>query len=348
MPLTAFIAGLPKAELHCHIEGTLEPEMLVDMAARNGVALPYDSVDAVRAAYRFDRLQDFLDIYYQGMAALCTERDFYDLARAYLENAAAQNIRHLELFFDPQAHVARGVPFGAVVDGLTAALESANRDFGITSQLIMCFLRHLPPQDARDTLAMAAPYRAHITGIGLDSSELDHPPQPFAEVFAEARAQGYRCVAHAGEEGPAAYIEGALDALQVERIDHGNAAIDDEKLLARLAEEKTPLTMCPLSNLKLRVIERLSAHPIKRMFDLGLHVTVNSDDPAYFGGHLNDNYAAIADALELDAATLAQLARNSVTASFAGSDRQRELLDEIDAYSTAAMATATVSATAAH
>lgn len=340
MHLTPFITGLPKAELHCHIEGTLAPAMLVDMAARNGVALPYDSVDAVRAAYRFAKLQDFLDIYYQGMAALQTERDFYDLARAYLEKAAAQNIRHLELFFDPQAHVARGVPFGAVVGGLSAALESATRDLGVTSQLIMCFLRHLPAQDAMETLAIAEPYREHITGVGLDSGERGNPPEKFTEVFARARAQGYRRVAHAGEEGPAAYIEGALDALQVERIDHGNAAMDDEKLLARLAREKIPLTMCPLSNLKLRVIDDMRAHPIKRMFDLGLHVTVNSDDPAYFGGDLNDNYVAIADALDLGTATLAQLARNSVTASFADDARQRELRAEIDQYTAAHSAAA--------
>ena len=332
MPIKTFIANLPKAELHCHIEGTLEPEMLFALAARNGVALPYPSAEAVRAAYQFERLQDFLDIYYQGMAALCVARDFYDLAYAYCEQAAAQNIRHLELFFDPQAHVERGVAFGDVVGGLSAALEAARRDFDLSAGLIMCFLRHLPPQDALDTLAMAEPYRAQITGVGLDSSERGFPPQPFAEVFARARAQGYRCVAHAGEEGPPSYLEGALDALQVERIDHGNAAIDDERLLARLAMQQTPLTMCPLSNLKLRVIDDLSAHPIKRMFELGLRVTVNSDDPAYFGGHLNDNYCAVANALGLDAATLAQLARNSVTASFADASRQQQLLDEIDEY----------------
>jgi len=335
MHLDAFIDRLPKAELHCHIEGTLEPEMMFQMAARNGVRLPYKTVDAVRAAYRFERLQDFLDIYYQGMAALQTERDFYDLARAYFEKAAAQNIRHLELFFDPQAHIARGVPFGAVVGGLTGAMTWARPDFGVSSHLIMCFLRHLPPQDALETLKQAEPYRNDIAGVGLDSSERDYPPELFTEVFAAARAQGYRCVAHAGEEGPPAYIEGALDALRVERIDHGNAAIDDEKLLARLAAEQTPLTLCPLSNLKLRVIGDLSAHPIKRMLDLGLCVTVNSDDPAYFGGHLNDNYRAITAALDLGPAALAQLARNSVTASFADAPRRRALLAEIDAYAAA-------------
>jgi len=332
MSIESFITHLPKAELHCHIEGTLEPAMLVDMAARNGVSLAYKTVEAVRAAYQFDALQDFLDIYYQGMAALLTARDFHDLARAYFEKAAVQNIRHLELFFDPQAHLARGVDFGAVIDGLTSAMESAQRDLQITSKLIMCFLRHLPTADAMETLAAAEKYRAHITGVGLDSSERGYPPELFTEVFAAARAQGYRCVAHAGEEGPAAYIIGALDALQVERIDHGNAAIADEKLLARLAAEQTPLTMCPLSNLKLRVIDDMRVHPIKRMFELGIRVTVNSDDPAYFGGHLNDNYTAIADALDLDATTLAQLARNSITASFADDARQQQLLAEVDAY----------------
>lgn len=335
MHMDAFIDRLPKAELHCHIEGTLEPEMMFEMAARNGVPLAYQSVQAVRDAYQFERLQDFLDIYYQGMAALRVERDFYDLARAYLEKAEAQRIRHLELFFDPQAHVSRGVPFAAVVGGLSAALQSAQRDFDISARLIMCFLRHLDQRDAFNTLEMAKPHREQIAGVGLDSSERGHPPEKFTEVFAQARAQGYRCVAHAGEEGPPEYVWGALDALQAERIDHGNAALADERLLARLAEQAVPLTLCPLSNVKLRVIDDLADHPLKQMLDLGLHVTVNSDDPAYFGGHLNDNYRAIAAALDLGPVVLAQLARNSVSASFADAPRRRALLAEIDAYMSA-------------
>ena len=330
--LDAVIAGLPKAELHCHIEGTLEPEMLFEMASRNGVTLVCKSVDELRDAYQFTRLQDFLDLYYQGMDVLRGERDFYDLTHACLQKAAAQNVRHLELFFDPQAHVQRGVPFAAVVDGISAALRDAEREWDLSSLLIMCFLRHLDERDAFDTLEMAKPHhrRGQIAGVGLDSGELGNPPEKFERVFALARSQGYRCVAHAGEEGPPDYVRGALDALKVERIDHGNAALADAQLVERLVAQAVPLTLCPLSNLKLRVIDNLSDHPLKKMLDLGLHVTINSDDPAYFGGYLNENYHAVAEALNLTPATLTQLARNSITASFAEPQRREALLAEVD------------------
>jgi len=328
----AFIRGLPKAELHCHIEGALEPELMFNLAARNHVALPFANADAVRAAYDFGNLQDFLDLYYHGMRVLCTESDFYELTRAYLQKARAQNIRHVEIFFDPQAHVARGVAFGAAAGGIGAALSDARREAGVTSRLIMCFLRDRDEQDAFATLQMAEPHRDAIAGVGLDSCEAGNPPEKFARVFHEARARGYHCVAHAGEEGPPEYVWGALDALGAERIDHGNAAINDARLMMRLARDGVPLTMCPLSNLKLRVVADLREHPLKKMLELGLCVTVNSDDPSYFGGYLNENYLAIAQALGLGRDDLAQLARNSITASFATPPRRRELLAEIARY----------------
>ena len=334
-PTDAFIAGLPKAELHCHIEGTLEPELMFAMASRNGVSAARESVEALREAYRFSRLQDFLDIYYQGMAVLRTERDFYDLTWAYLKKARAQKVRHVELFFDPQGHVCRGVSFDAVVNGISAALLKAQREFDLSGCLIMCFLRHLDQREAFDTLEMARPHRDKITGVGLDSSELGHPPEKFEGVFAHARAQGYRCVAHAGEEGPPEYIRSALDALKVERIDHGNNALEDARLVERLVAEAVPLTLCPLSNLKLRVIDKMTDHPLKKMLQLGLRVTVNSDDPAYFGGYVNENYMAVAEAFELDRAALGQLARNSITASFAEPRRRQALLAEIECYEAA-------------
>ncbi|MGR3985045.1 MAG: adenosine deaminase [Gammaproteobacteria bacterium] len=330
--MDAFIRGLPKAELHCHIEGALEPELMFGLAARNRVALPFASVEALREAYDFGNLQDFLDLYYQGMRVLCKQSDFYELTRAYLQKARAQNIRHAEIFFDPQAHVARGVPFAEVVGGIGAALRQARRDAGITSRLIMCFLRDRDEQDAFAMLQMAEPHRAEIAGVGLDSSEAGNPPEKFARVFAEARARGYHRVAHAGEEGPPEYVRGALDALGAERIDHGNAALGDARLMKRLARDGVPLTMCPLSNLKLRVVADLREHPLKEMLRRGLRVTVNSDDPSYFGGYLNENYLAIAQALGLGRDDLAQLARNSITASFAEPPRRRELLAEVERY----------------
>ncbi|MDA7967952.1 MAG: adenosine deaminase [Gammaproteobacteria bacterium] len=330
--MDAFIRGLPKAELHCHIEGALEPELMFELAARNRVELPFADVDALRAAYDFGNLQDFLDLYYQGMRVLQSESDFYELTRAYLQKAHAQNIRHAEIFFDPQAHVSRGVAFADLVGGITAALGEAEREAGITSHLIMCFLRDRDEEDALAVLEMAEPHRAEIAGVGLDSAEAGNPPEKFARVFAEARARGYRRVAHAGEEGPAEYVRGALDALGAERIDHGNAALGDAQLMERLAREGVPLTMCPLSNLKLRVVADLREHPLKKMLERGLCVTVNSDDPSYFGGYINENYRAIARALDLERADLAQLARNSITASFAEPPRRPELLGEVERY----------------
>ena len=314
--LDAFITGLPKAELHVHIEGTLEPELMFALAARNGVALRFADVEAVRAAYAFSNLQDFLDIYYAGAAVLLTARDFHDLAMAYLTRAAADGVVHAESMFDPQTHTARGVPFAEVIGGLLSAMDEARERFGLTSLLIMSFLRHLSEADAFATLAEAEPWLDRITAVGLDSSELGHPPEKFARVFAAARALGLKCVAHAGEEGPPAYVSGALDALAVDRIDHGNRALEDPALVQRLADMGIALTVCPLSNLKLRGIARIEDHPIDRMLAAGLKATINSDDPAYFGGYIAANYRAVATARGLSRADLARCARNSLTGSF--------------------------------
>ncbi len=326
-----FIQSLPKAELHLHIEGTLEPELMLALAERNGIKLPYDSVEALRAAYDFGNLQDFLDLYYQGMSVLQAEQDFYDLTWAYLERAAAENVRHAEIFFDPQGHTERGVAFATVIDGIHRALSDAEAKLGLTSRLILCFLRHLDEDSALATLEQALPYKDRIAGVGLDSSELGHPPEKFERAFARSRAEGFRAVAHAGEEGPPDYIRGALDALQVERIDHGVRCLDDPALVERLAAERMPLTVCPLSNLRLCVVDEMAAHPLRRMMELGLFVTVNSDDPAYFGGYVNENYAAVQDALGLSRADLAALARNSVEASFLEPAAKRTLVAEVDA-----------------
>ena len=280
------IDRLPKAELHLHIEGSLEPELLFALAARNGVAIPLDSVEAVRAAYDFSNLQDFLDIYYQGMSVLLTEQDFFDLTWAYLERARADNVRHVEIFFDPQGHTERGVAFETALDGIERALKAGEADLGISYRLIMCFLRHLSEEDAFATLEQAMPHLSRIHGVGLDSSEVGHPPSKFARVFARARELGLHVTAHAGEEGPPEYVHEALDLLAVERIDHGNRALEDDALAQRIADEGLTLTVCPLSNLKLCVIRDIADSPIKRMLDLGLKATVNSDDPAYFGGYI--------------------------------------------------------------
>jgi adenosine deaminase len=327
-----FIAGLPKAELHVHIEGTLEPELTFALAGRNGVAPPYADVEALRAAYRFTRLQDFLDVYYQGMAVLRTEQDFRDLTLAYCERAHAQAVRHAEIFFDPQAHAERGVPFATVLNGICMGLEEAERRLGLTSRLIMCFLRHLDEPAAEATLDEALPHRARIAGVGLDSSELGHPPSKFARVFARARREGFRLVAHAGEEGPPEYVREALDVLGVDRIDHGNRALEDPALVARLAAAGTPLTVCPLSNLRLGGVPSLEAHPLRRMLEAGLKATVNSDDPAYFGGYVNENFIAAQRALNLDRAALLTLARNSFEAAFLDEPRRRALLAELSDY----------------
>lgn len=322
--LPELLRRMPKAELHLHIEGTLEPEMMFALAQRNGISLPYANVQALRAAYAFHNLQSFLDLYYAGASVLCTAQDFYDLAWAYLERAHAEGVVRAELFFDPQTHTARGVPMAAVFDGLGRACADARTRLGLSAELILCFLRHLSQDDALATLEAALPWRAHFIGVGLDSSELGHPPEKFTEVFARARALGLHVVAHAGEEGPPAYIWSALDALKAERIDHGVQAWHDLALMQRLADEQVPLTVCPLSNLKLCVFERLADHPLARMLDAGLCVSLHSDDPAYFGGYLLENYHQTFAALHLDARHAYRLAANSLQASFAPEpDKQR-------------------------
>ncbi len=328
----AFIAALPKAELHLHIEGSLEPELMFALAQRNKVAIPFASVDEVRAAYAFSNLQDFLDIYYQGMGVLMTGQDFYDLTAAYLARAHADAVRHVEIFFDPQGHTERGVAFETVIAGITRALDDARTSYGISSKLILCFLRHLSEAEAEATLDEALPYLDRIDGVGLDSSEVGHPPAKFERVFARARSLGLKIVAHAGEEGPPAYVHEALDLLKVDRIDHGNRSLEDPALVARLAAEGMCLTVCPLSNLKLCVVERLEDHPLRTMLDAGLVATVNSDDPSYFGGYVNANYLAVADALDLSKAELLTLARNSFTGSFLDDAGKARHLAAIDAY----------------
>ena len=325
-----FIRRLPKAELHLHIEGTLEPEMLLALGRRNGVDLRCSTAEECRAQYRFDDLQHFLDIYYEGVAVLVTEQDFHDLTEAYVRRVAADGARHVEVFFDPQSHVPRGVPFADVVGGITRALREGEAEHGLSWRLIMCFLRDRPPAEAMKMLELAMPHRDVIVGVGLDSAEVGHPPAEFAEVFEKARAAGFVAVAHAGEEGPPEYITEALDVLKVRRIDHGVAAIRDPALQRRLADARIPLTMCPLSNLELQVTPDLSRHPLKQLLDAGLVVTVNSDDPAYFDGYLLQNYVAVQKALGLSHADLAQLARNSITASLLPDARKAELIAEID------------------
>ena len=326
----AFIASLPKAELHMHIEGSLEPELLFALARRNRVTIPFASVEALRAAYRFERLQDFLDLYYQGAAALRTEADFRDLALAYFEHAAADAVAHAEIFFDPQTHTARGVPFGVAADGLLAGMAEAEATFGVTSKLILCFLRHLPEEDAFATLKAAEPWLDQIVAVGLDSSELGHPPAKFERVFERAGAMGLKRVAHAGEEGPPAYVAEALDLLHVDRLDHGNRSLEDAALTRRLVNMGMTLTVCPLSNLRLCGVPNIEAHPIARMLRLGLRATLNSDDPAYFGGYVNDNYRAVAPLLTR--ADLVTLARNSFQGSFLPPDQIAAHVARLDDY----------------
>jgi adenosine deaminase len=326
----ALIKRLPKCELHIHIEGSLEPELMFELARRNGVRLPYASVHALRQAYRFGSLQDFLDVYYRGMSVLMTEQDFYDLAFAYLQRARADNVRHVEMFFDPQGHTARGIAFSTIVNGLNRAIVDAGQSLGVQGSLIMCFLRHLDEADAQKTLDEALPFRDKIIGVGLDSSETGHPPSKFRHVFARAREAGFFLTAHAGEEGPASYVWEALDVLGVGRIDHGNRSLDDEALVARLARERLALTVCPLSNLRLRVIDDLARHPLRRMMDKGLLVTLNSDDPAYFGGYINDNYRAVADALSLDRGEIAGIVRNGINASLMSAAGKADAIAEFD------------------
>jgi adenosine deaminase len=331
MPVTdTLIKSLPKCELHIHIEGSLEPELMFALARRNGIRLPYASVEALREAYRFQNLQDFLDIYYQGMSVLITEQDFYDLAFAYLERAHADNVRHVEMFFDPQGHTARGIAFSTVIDGLHRAIVDAPQKFGIQASLIMCFLRHLDEADAEKTLDAALAFKDRIVGVGLDSSETGHPPSKFRHVFRRARDAGFFLSAHAGEEGPPSYVWEALDVLGVARIDHGNRAMEDATLVGRLAREQIPLTVCPLSNLRLRVVDDLAKHPLRRMLDKGLVASVNSDDPAYFGGYVSQNYRAVSDALGLSRDEVAAIVRNGIRASLMSAPEKEKVFAEID------------------
>jgi adenosine deaminase len=314
--LTDFITGMPKIELHLHLEGSLEPEMMFAFAKRNKVRIPFASVEEVKQAYKFTNLQSFLDIYYQGMNVLQTEDDFYDLAYAYLTKCREQNVVHTEVFFDPQGHTVRGIPFGTVVTGISKALEDGQKNFGISSKLIMCFLRHDSEESAFEALGQAQPYKNKIAGVGLDSSERGHPPSKFARVFAKAREEGYLLCAHAGEEGPPEYVYEALDILGVDRIDHGNRAMEDPALVMRLEKSGIGLTVCPLSNLALCNVKDLPSHPLLRMLDYGLEATVNSDDPAYFGGYITENFAAIAGALNLKESHILRLAHNAIDVSF--------------------------------
>jgi adenosine deaminase len=330
--LPDLLRRMPKAELHIHIEGSLEPELIFTLAQRNRLALPYDSVESLRAAYSFKDLQSFLDIYYAGASVLLQEDDFYDMAMAYFERAAADNVVHAELFFDPQTHTDRGVAFETVIEGLSRACFDAHEEFGISASLIMCFLRHLSEEAAFHTLDAALPYRQHFIGVGLDSGERGNPPEKFARVYAKCRELGLHLVAHAGEEGPAAYVRTALDVLKAERIDHGVRSTEDPALVARLARERVPLTVCPLSNVKLKVFQQMAQHNIADLLAAGLCVTVNSDDPAYFGGYINANFQATFDALpQLGAREAYLLARNSFEASFAPAERKAEWIAQLDA-----------------
>jgi adenosine deaminase len=333
--LAAFVRGLPKAELHLHIEGSLEPELMVALAERNGVAIPFRSVEEVRAAYSFTRLQDFLDIYYQGADVLRERQDFHDLAAAYFDRAAADGVVHAEIFFDPQTHTDRGIPFATAIEGLLSAMAEAEAKHGLTSKLILCFLRHLDEDAAFATLDMAEPWLDRIAGVGLDSSEVGHPPEKFARVFAKAREKGLRIVAHAGEEGPPDYVRQALDLLKIDRLDHGNRSLEDPVLTAHLARSGMTLTVCPLSNLKLCVVDDMKDHPIDRMLRLGLRATVNSDDPAYFGGYIADNYLAAAEARGLSRDDLVTLARNSFLGSFLDDEAVAAHCATLDAYAAA-------------
>ncbi len=328
--MKSLIQRMPKAELHLHIEGTLEPELMFEFASRNRVALTYKSPQEVRKAYEFSDLQSFLNIYYEGTRVMIRDRDFHDLAHAYLKKAHEQNVRHAEVFFDPQAHTERGVPMQAIIEGLHHAFLEGEREFGISSALILCFLRHLSAAAAMQTLEAALPYREYFSGVGLDSSERGHPPEKFTAVFARARQEGLFVVAHAGEEGPPDYVWQALDALQASRIDHGVRCMEDPALVARLRSERVPLTVCPLSNVKLRVFDRIEDHNLKQLLDAGLCVTINSDDPAYFGGYINENFLAIHNAFDLTKDELHTLARNSFEAAFLPEERKRLILQELD------------------
>lgn len=327
-----FIERLPKAELHIHVEGSLEPELMFELARRNGLRLPYESVDEVRSAYEFADLRSFLQLYYRGIRAIVRERDFYDLTWAYLYKAHSQNVRHSEMFFDPQAHTGRGIAFETVISGIHHAMLDATQRLGISSRLVMCFLRDLTEEAAMATLEQALPFKDWIVAVGLDSAEVGHPPEKFTRVFDRVRAEGLLTVAHAGEEGPPEYIWQALNALKASRIDHGVRCIEDPALIARLAADRIPLTVCPLSNVKLRVFESLERHNLKQLLDRGLCVTINSDDPAYFGGYITENFLAAENALGLDRNDICRLARNSFQAAFLPPEEKQRLLDALDSY----------------
>ncbi|KRC50702.1 adenosine deaminase [Leifsonia sp. Root227] len=331
-PSDSALFSLPKAELHLHIEGTLEPDLVFELAGKNGVSLPYSSVEKLAAQYDFADLQSFLTLYYATMDVLRTESDFAELTRRYLTTAASQGLRHVELFFDPQAHTARGIRIETVIDGISTALEQAERDLGITGGIILSFLRDEPVEAADTILNAGLSRRELLLGVGLDSAEVGYPPSLFQDVFAKARDEGLHVVAHAGEEGPASYIREALDLLGAERIDHGIRAVEDPELVVRLAEERIALTMCPLSNLRLRTIDTLADHPLLRLDAAGVRVTINSDDPAYFGGYVGDNFTAVRDALGVTAEQAERFARTSIEASFASDARKKELLSEVDAW----------------
>ena len=326
------IRKMPKAELHIHIEGSLEPHLLFQIAQRNRIALRANSIEELRNAYQFRDLQSFLDIYYEGARVLVREQDFYDLTWAYLERVSAQNVRHTEIFFDPQAHTTRGVLFETVITGIRRALADGERQLGISSKIIMCFLRHLSAEVAMDTLSQSLPFKEWIIAVGLDSSEIGHPPEKFRAVFDKARDLGFLTVAHAGEEGPPSYIWQALEQLKVSRIDHGVRCVEDERLVEKLITEQVPLTVCPLSNVKLGVFNSIAEHNFKRLLDLGLCITVNSDDPAYFGGYLAENLEAVQEGLGLSGGDIYRLAKNSFVATFLPDDKKRELLRELDNY----------------
>jgi adenosine deaminase len=332
MSLEDFINGIPKAELHLHIEGTFEPELMFEIARRNNVRLKHKSIEETREAYKFSNLQDFLDLYYEGAGILTEEEDFYDLTWAYLEKAVSQNVLHSEIFFDPQTHTGRGIKFSTVVNGIHKALADAGEKLGISTRLIMCFLRDLDESAAMKTLEEALAYSDRIIAVGLDSAEMGNPPSKFHEVFKRAREAGFLTVAHGGEEGPAKYVWEALELLKVSRIDHGNHCLDDDKLAEELIRRKIPLTVCPLSNLRLKVIDSMERHPLRRMMERGLLVTVNSDDPAYFGGYINENYLAVTKALNLTAEDIYRLAKNSFKASFLEESKKDKMLGELHEY----------------
>ncbi len=327
-----FISGLPKAELHLHIEGAFEPELMFEIAGRNHIHLKYNSVEELKSAYDFNNLQEFLDIYYAGANVLIEEQDFYDLTWAYLKKIHSQNVLHTEVFFDPQTHTSRGIPFSKVISGIHRALEDGHKQLGISSRLILSFLRHLSEESAFGTLKEALPYKSWISAVGLDSSEKGHPPSQFERVFAKARAEGFFAVAHAGEEGPPEYVWEALNMLGVSRIDHGNRSLEDSLLIDELVKRKMPLTVCPLSNLKLKVVRDMGEHPLAKMLEKGMIATINSDDPAYFGGYVNENYLAVTEALNLSKDQLVQLAKNSFVASFLNDANKKSMIEKVDLF----------------